>query len=65
VGSTPGGQQVPSGLFTLSNTGTAEVITPQSGAFTTLPYAVTVNATYPGNGNTTISGTAELTIESQ
>ncbi len=65
VGSSPGGQQVPTGLFTLSNTGTAEVVTPQSGAFTSLPYVVTVNATYPGNGNTTISGTAELTITVQ
>ena len=62
VGATPGGGAVPSGLFTLTNTGTAEVVTPQSGAFTSLPYVVTVNATYPGNGSTTISGTAELTI---
>ena len=30
VGATPGGTAVPSGLFTLSNTGTAEVVTPQS-----------------------------------
>jgi hypothetical protein len=62
VGATPGGAQVPSGLFTLQNTGTAEVVTPQSGAFTTLPYVVTVNATYPGNGSTNITGTAQLTI---
>jgi hypothetical protein len=56
---------VPNGLFTLTNTGTAEVVTPQSGAFPSLPYVVTVNATYPGNGNTTISGTGELTITLQ
>lgn len=62
VGATPGGAEVPDGLFTLSNTGTAEVVTPQSGAFASLPYPVTVNASYPGNGNTTITGTAELTI---
>jgi hypothetical protein len=62
VGASPGGAEVASGLFTLSNTGTAEVITPQSGAFPSLPYVVTVNATYPGNGSTTITGTAELTI---
>ena len=47
------------------NTGTAEVVTPQSGAFPSLPYPVTVNATYPGNGNTTIAGTAQLTITAQ
>jgi hypothetical protein len=64
VGSSPGGAQVPSGLFTLSNTGTDEVVTPQSGAFPSLPYAVTVSATYPGNGNTIVTGTAQLTIES-
>jgi len=65
VGATPGGAAVPNGLFTLTNTGTAEVVTPQSGAFPSLPYVVTVNATYPGNGNTTISGTGELTITLQ
>jgi Bacterial Ig-like domain (group 2) len=65
VGASPGGAAVPNGLFTLSNTGTAEVITPQSGAFPALPYVVTVNATYPGNGSTTITGTGELTITMQ
>ncbi len=62
VGGSPGGSAVPSGLFTLSNTGSAEIVTPQSGAFPSLPYVVTINATYPGNGNTTITGTAQLTI---
>jgi trimeric autotransporter adhesin len=62
VGSSPGGVAVASGLFTLSNTGTDEVITPQSGAFPSLPYAVTVSASYPGNDNTTVTGTAVLTI---
>ncbi len=62
---TVGGAAVPNGLFTLSNTGSAEVVTPQSGAFPSLPYPVTVNATYPGNGNTTITGTAQLTITAQ
>jgi trimeric autotransporter adhesin len=62
VGGSPGGADVASGLFTLSNSGTSEIITPQSGAFPSLPYAVTVNASYPGNGNTTVTGTAELTI---
>ncbi len=63
VGSSPGGVAVATGLFTLSNSGTAELVTPQSGAFPSLPYTVTINASYPGNNNTTVTGTAVLTIE--
>jgi uncharacterized protein YjdB len=59
---TVSGSAVPTGLFTTSNSGTAEVVTPQSGAFTSLPYTVTVNASYPSSSGGTVTGTALLTI---